>query len=252
MSDLDARAEALLGALPISPSAAPGQNFLPPNTRSDIPGEFGDTPVWRAGTGPATLFVHGWDDTHRVWRRFAQDFLQNTRPLLLMDLPGHGASKAEACTPIMAAASVAAVCAAEGPIDTIIAHSFGCEAAALAIAAGAEPDYLVMIAPPLLGWADYQRMKGEDESVIARALELHEEKTGAPMSKTDITGALADYAGSILLIGSDADESSPLGLIRDLAETLPGAKLVTSETLSHRDLALDQGILSDILAFLGY
>ena len=197
MSDLDARAEALLGALPISPSAAPGQNFLPPNTRGDIPGEFGDTPIWRAGTGPAALFVHGWDDTHRVWRRFAQHFLQNTRPILLMDLPGHGASKAEACTPVTAGASVAAVCAAEGPIDTIIAHSFGCEAAALAIAAGAEPDYLVMIAPPLLGWADYQRMRGEDDAVITRALELHEEKTGAPMSKTDITAALADFEGSV-------------------------------------------------------
>tara|TARA_R110001606_G_scaffold76760_1_gene177359 strand:- start:322 stop:1080 length:759 start_codon:yes stop_codon:yes gene_type:complete len=252
MSDLDARAAALLGAMPISPSAAPGQNFLPPNTRSDIPGEYGDTPVWRAGTGPATLFVHGWDDTHRVWRRFAQDFLQNTRPLLLMDLPGHGASKAEACTPVMAGASVSAVCAAEGPIDTIIAHSFGCEAAALAIAAGAAPDYLVMIAPPLLGWADYQRMKGEDDAVITRALELHEETTGGPMSKTDITAALADYEGSILVIGSAADESSPLGLIRDLADSLPGAKLVESDTLSHRDLALDPRILSDILAFLGY
>lgn len=252
MSDLDARAEALLGALPISPSAAPGQNFLPPNTRSDIPGEFGDTPIWRAGTGPATLFVHGWDDTHRVWRRFAQDFLQNTRPILLMDLPGHGASKAKACTPVMSCASVASVCTAEGPIDTIIAHSFGCEGAALAIAAGAEPDYLVMIAPPLLVWSDYQRMRGEDDAVIARALELHEKKTGASMSRTDIAAALADYEGSVLLIGSDADESSPLGLIRDLANSLPGAKLVERETLSHRDLALDPGILSDILTFLGY
>jgi len=109
-----------------------------------------------------------------------------------------------------------------------------------------------MVAPPLLCWADYQRMRGEDDAVITRALELHEEKTGAPMSKTDITAALSDYEGSILVIGSDADESSPLGLIRDLAASLPGAKLIERETLSHRDLALDPGILSDILAFLGY
>ena len=39
MSELDTKAEALIGDMkPTSPSAAPGQNFLPPETRRDIPG----------------------------------------------------------------------------------------------------------------------------------------------------------------------------------------------------------------------
>jgi pimeloyl-ACP methyl ester carboxylesterase len=253
MSDVDQKAEALLADMkPTSPSAAPGQNFLPPQTRRDIPGEYGSTPVWRAGEGPPTLFVHGWDDTHRVWRRFAQDFLQNTRPVLVMDLPAHGASKTEHCTPVTAGAAVAEVCAAEGPIDAIIAHSFGCEASVRAIAAGASPDYLILIAPPLLDWAGYQRLKGHDDAVIARALALHRERTGSDMPRTDFRAALADYKGTVLLVGSEADESSPLGLIRDLAESLPGARLIEDDTLSHRDLALDPRILSEITAFLGY
>ncbi|KCZ94390.1 alpha/beta fold hydrolase [Hyphomonas johnsonii] len=253
MSDLDAAAGALLADMkPTSPSAAPGQNFLPPNTRRDIPGAFGTTPVWRAGEGPPALFVHGWDDTHRVWRRFAQDFLQNTRPVLMMDLPAHGASKIEPCTPETAATSVADVCAAEGPIDTIIAHSFGCEASVRAIANGANPAYLVLIAPPLLDWADYQRQKGHADAVITRALELHRARTGADMTRTDFRAALADYKGAVLFVGSAADASSPLGLIRDLASALPGARLVEDETLSHRDLALDPRILAEIITFLGY
>ena len=253
MSDVDLKAEALLADLnPTSPSAAPGQNFLPPQTRRDISGEYGSTPVWRAGEGPPTLFVHGWDDTHRVWRRFAQDFLQNTRPVLVMDLPAHGASKVDACTPVTAAASVAEVCAAEGPIDAIIAHSFGCEASVRAIAAGASPDYLILIAPPLLGWADYQRLKGHDDAVIDRALALLQERTGSDMARTDFRAALQDYKGTVLLVGSEADESCPISLIRDLAESLPGARLIEDDVLSHRDLALDPRILSEITAFLGY
>lgn len=252
MSELDTKAEALIGDMkPTSPSAAPGQNFLPPETRRGIPGQYGSTPVWRAGDGPATLFVHGWDDTHRIWRRFAQDFLQNTRPVLMMDLPAHGASKQDICTPETAGVSVAEVCAAEGPVDTIIAHSFGCDAAVSAIAAGAHADYLVLIAPALLEWADYQRLKGHDDATITRAGELLAERGGV-IARTDYRAALTGYKGAILLIGSEADESSPLELIRQLVADLPAAKLVEDDALSHRDLALDPRILSEITAFLGY
>lgn len=252
MSELDARAEALLADMkPARPGAAPGQNFLPPETRRDIAGRYGATPVWRAGEGPATLFVHGWDDTHRIWRRFAQDFLQNTRPVLLMDLPAHGASKADICTPETAGVSVAGVCAAEGPVDTIIAHSFGCDAAVQAIAAGAHADYLVLLAPPMRGWEDYQRLKGHDDATIMRAGEMMAER-GGDIARTDYRAALDGYKGAILLIGSHADTSSPLGLISQLANDLPGARLVEDDALSHRDIALDRRILSQITTFLGY
>ena len=227
MSDLDTKAEALLADLkPTSPSAAPGQNFLPPHTRRDVPGQYGSTPIWRAGEGPAALFVHGWDDTHRIWRHFAQDFLQNTRPVLLMDLPSHGASKVEYCTPETASVR--------------------------AIAAGAHADYLVLIAPPLLDWADYQHLKGHDDETITRARELLAERGGEIMSRVDFREALADYKGAILLVGSQADKSSPLPLIRELANGLASAKLVEDDTLSHRDIALDPRILSEITTFLGY
>jgi pimeloyl-ACP methyl ester carboxylesterase len=63
---------------------------------------------------------------------------------------------------------------------------------------------------------------------------------------------LADYKGTVLLVGSDADPSSPLALIRDLAHSLPGARLVEDDTLGHRDIARDPRILSEITAFLGY
>src|SRR3990167_2316992 len=91
--DIDTAARALPAErVPPPPSAAPGQNMLPPNPRRDV----GETPLWRAHEGPATLFVHGWNDTHRIWRQYAQDFIANARPVLLMDLPAHGASKAAA------------------------------------------------------------------------------------------------------------------------------------------------------------
>ncbi len=250
-------AEALLADMrPSSPSAAPGQNMLPPNTRQDVAGHEFTSPIWRAGAGPATLFVHGWDDTHRVWRRFAQDFLQKQRPLLLMDLPGHGASKAESCHWPQAGRSVTDVCAAQAPIDTIIAHSFGGIATARAIALGARADFVVLIAPPLdrsvSGWTATQRRNGVSEAIISKAASIYQERTGFEIEGFDLAQAMEAFEGKVLFIGSDADERCPLAPMYALAEQLTDARVIEANGLSHRDLALDMDVLRSILDFLGY
>jgi pimeloyl-ACP methyl ester carboxylesterase len=246
---MDPDVRALLAELTPSPiSAAPGQNMLPPNARCDV----GDTPLWRGHPGPATLFVHGWNDTHRIWRQFAQDFLSNTRPVLLMDLPAHGASKATSYGGDVAGESVRSVCAAEAPIDAIIAHSFGCIATANALKAGAKADYVVLIAPPVLGWAESHRRQGTDPEVLARALAIVEKSGGGELGAFDFASALAGYDGKLLFIGSDADLGCPLDEIERVAEAVPGARVEGFNGLDHRDLCLDRGVLAAILSFLGY
>lgn len=252
--DLTEQAEKLLAEMrPFAPSAAPGQNFLPPETRRDVPGEHGATPVWRAGEGPdTTLFVHGWDDSHRVWRQFAMHFLQTGRPILLMDLPAHGASKADWCNWKNAGASVADVIHVEDPIETIIAHSFGCRAAIEAATTGAHVEALVLIAPPLQSWTERQREKGTGEPVIEKARELYHQATGVEMDGQDFEASLKDYAGRILLIASEADESCPISGLRDLASRIPDAEFIETPDLSHRELALHPAILAEIRNFLGH
>ncbi|MEX1251640.1 MAG: alpha/beta hydrolase [Hyphomonas sp.] len=242
-------ARALLAELvPASPSAAPGQNILPPNTRRDV----GATPLWRAHEGPATLFVHGWDDTHRIWRRFAQDFIVNARPVLLMDLPAHGASKSTEFGGEHAGRSVHAVWEAEAPLDAIIAHSFGCVATANALKNGARADYVILIAPPVLGWAESKRRTGTEPAVIDRALEIFEASGGGELAPFDFAGALSGYEGKLLFIGSDADIVCPLEDIEIVAARLPRAEVYGVSGPDHRALCLDREVLSKILDFLGY
>ncbi len=255
MSDIAEQAEALLATMkPMSASAGPGQNFLPPDTRRNIRDGDSDIPVWRAMDGPATLFVHGWDDTHRVWRQFAMHFLQTGKPVLLLDLPGHGASKAETCNWVSAGSAVETVCAEEGPVDAVIAHSFGCIAVVRALQLGADIPAIVLIAPPLAGndsgWAARQRKEGVAEDVIEKARDIYQQRHGIPIEYPDFHATLAAYEGRILLVGSEADESCPLSGIRELADGLPNATLAEEIELDHRALALDQGILSQIRHFL--
>lgn len=246
---MDQAVKALLAELTPGPiSAAPGQNMLPPNARRDV----GDTPLWRAHEGPATLFVHGWNDTHRIWRQYAQDFISNGRPVLLMDLPAHGASKAADFSGAAAGKAVLDACAAEAPIDAIIAHSFGCIATANALKAGAKADYVVLIAPPVLGWAEAKRREGADPAVLDSALDFLRTTGKSDLAPFDFTGALAGYSGKLLFIGSDADIGCPLDEIAAVAAKLPGAQVHGVEDLDHRELCLDRDVFERILAFLGY
>ncbi len=246
---MDPAVKALIAELVPSPiSAAPGQNMLPPTARRDV----GDTPLWRAHEGAATLFVHGWNDTHRIWRQYAQDFLSNTRAVLLMDLPGHGASKSKEYGADAAGKAVFEVCAAEGPIDTIIAHSFGCIAAANALKTGAKAEYVILIAPPVLGWAEAKRREGADPAALAAALEFVRASGGGDFAPYDFAAALAGYTGKLLFIGSDADIGCPLDEIAAVAARLPGAEVHGVEDLDHRELCLDRDVFEKILVFLGY
>jgi len=246
---MDPAVKALLAELTPNPiSAAPGQNMLPPNARRDV----GETPLWRAHAGPATLFVHGWNDTHRIWRQYAQDFISNTRPVLLMDLPAHGASKAADFSGAAAGKAVYDVCAAHTPVDAIIAHSFGCIATANALKSGAKADYVILIAPPVLGWAEAKRREGVDPAALDKALEYIRASGGGELAPFDFVDALSGYGGKLLFIGSDADIGCPLDEISVVASKLPGAEVHGVTGLDHRELCLDRGVLSKILAFLGY
>lgn len=240
--------ELLAELAPISPSAAPGQNMLPPGARRDA----GETPLWRAHKGPATLFVHGWNDTHRIWRQFAQDFIASSRPVLLMDLPAHGASKAKEFGREAAGKSVKTVCDAEAPIDAIIAHSFGCVATALALKNGAKADYVILIAPPVLGWAESKRRSGVEPAVLERALQIIQAAGGGEIGPFDFADALADYQGKLLFIGSDADSVCPLDEIKRVGGAIAGADVYAVTGPDHREVCLDPDVLSKILSFLRY
>jgi pimeloyl-ACP methyl ester carboxylesterase len=246
---MDPAVKALLAELTPSPiSAAPGQNMLPPNARRDV----GETPLWRAHAGPGTLFLHGWNDTNGIWRQYGQDFISDTRPVLLMDLPAHGASKTTDFSSAAAGKAVLDVCAAEAPIDAIIAHSFGCIATANALKAGAKADYVVLIAPPVLGWAEAKRREGADPAALAAALEYVRASGGGELAPFDFAAALSGYTGKLLFIGSDADIGCPLDEIAAVAAKLPGAEVHGVEDLDHRELCLDRDVFGKILAFLRY
>ncbi|MCU0906530.1 MAG: alpha/beta fold hydrolase [Rhodobacteraceae bacterium] len=104
-----------------------------------------DLRTLRSGQGDPLVLVHGFGADLSAWRVFAMD-LATDRPVLALDLPGHGASHAHAAATFDAMA--AALAASLPPAAHLVGHSLG---AALSVRAAARApgcvQSLTLIAP---------------------------------------------------------------------------------------------------------
>ena len=215
----------------------------------------GSVMSWRLGKGPATLLVHGWEDDNCLWGPIADKCFQLGRAVVAMDLPGHGFSKSELTAPDVAARAIAAVAAAQGPIDSIVGHSFGCIASMQAMAAGLAVPRVAFIAPPIPRMSDrWKRIaeKGVPDDVVARAQKIYAaEQTKADMTPPfDPETAAEDMTAKALFVHSLDDDACPASNSQDLKRAWPGAKIILTDELGHRLIAQDSATLDRIIDFV--
>ena len=106
----------------------------------------------RKGQGDPVVMVHGFGADHNSWRMLAAGAALS-RPILAIDLPGHGRSPGGATSLANMASGVAAALAEEGVTAAdLVGHSLG---AAVAVAVAAPADFrvrsLFLLSPAGLG-----------------------------------------------------------------------------------------------------
>lgn len=83
--------------------------------------------------GLKVLICHGFDSSSNKFERYIDPLLQQGFEILAFDAPAHGLSSGKTITAVIYRDMILEANAAYGPVDGIIAHSFGAIAAALAI-----------------------------------------------------------------------------------------------------------------------
>jgi pimeloyl-ACP methyl ester carboxylesterase len=227
----------------------------------------GAVAAWRVGTGPATLLVHGWRDSARLWDPLMGELAGRPKAFVALDLPGHGFSGGERCLTNEVPDAVLAVAAALGPVDSAVAHSFAGGGTARAVSEGLPVDRLVLIAPPLAyrtpgaaagdaadgahqRWRRIAAELGYDPSVGDRALEAHLATIPPNRARFNLRQGLADLPVEVLLLASVDDERFDIASARSLVERLPQATLVELTGLDHRDSARDARAVHAIADFV--
>lgn len=207
----------------------------------------GRVAAWRLGSGPAVLLVHGWEDDNALWTPLIDALMEIGRPVVAIDLPGHGFSEAELAGPEGAADAVRAVADALGPIDAVVGHSFGCPVSIRAMAQGMAAQRAVLIAsanPRRRSWFGRMRARGVPEAIIDRVGELMGEVY-------DVTADLPAMTAAALFVHSLDDDQTPVEGAEELASLWPGAHLALTDGLGHRTIAQDPATLTRVVDWVG-
>lgn len=195
------------------------------------------------GAAPCVLLLHGWTGRAAVMSALVQPLLDAGFRVVAFDLPGHGASTGTMLDLPTGVASLAAVARAIGPLEAIVAHSFG-GSIALAALAGTLPAQprvtakrLVLIAPPssmqeVAGW--FARRIGLGPRGL-RALEARiHAVAGVPVTAFAGAAQLQRHAGPTLLLHCRDDREVPFAHAQALADAGPFIRLEAVAGLGHR------------------
>lgn len=210
--------------------------------------------AWRLGEGPAVLMVHGWEDDNSLWAPLIDQLAMIGRAILALDLPAHGFSEGERVPLLVAAKAVADVAAAMGPIDAVVAHSFGCPATVTAIEEhGLAPDRVVLIGTALHQRGQIIRLAERNDipmDVVEAIFATYEEDVGKPVDWFDLRRAASAMTARALILHSVDDDACDYRGAQELADVWPGAEIALTDGLGHRLIAQDPSVVERIVDFV--
>jgi len=205
------------------------------------------------GEGPAILLVHGWERQGASLGRFVEPLIGNGRRVVALDAPAHGNSPGKQTDGVAYARAILAAEAEFGPLEGVIAHSFGGFATLIALNRGLEVARVVLLA----SLADIGRevekfvhLIGMPHRAAERFIGLLERQLGTPLEALDAHLLCKQLRQPALLFHDPEDKRVPYEDSLTIAESWPGARLVTVRGLGHSRILCDEGVIAQGAAFI--
>ncbi len=209
--------------------------------------------AWRWGEGPVILLVHGWEGRGSQMAPFAARLVEAGMSVVTYDAPAHGRSSGSRTTLPQFAVALRTVAESVGPVRGIIAHSFGCAAATLAIHDGLDVERLVFIAPPV-DPATYTRKFGSsfglDDRVVEGMKRRIERRFHRRWSDFSVAKMATKMTSPLLVIHDEGDEEIRLQESKTIVGAWPASRLLVTSGLGHRRILRDDSVTRAAAGFL--
>jgi len=208
--------------------------------------------AWRWGAGPAALLVHGWEGRGAQMASFVAPLRERGLSVVAYDGPAHGRSGGKRTTLPQFAGALRAVADRVGDVDALIAHSFGCAAATLAMHDGLHVNRVVFIAPPV-DPATYTRRFSEilhlDAAIMDGMKQCIERRFHRKWTDFSVAGMAPTMTAPLLVIHDDGDDEIPLRESEQIVERWPSSRLMVTSGLGHHRILRDASVTGAAAAF---
>jgi pimeloyl-ACP methyl ester carboxylesterase len=229
------------------------QELLDTGTRFEVRAEGRRVVGWRWGTGPQVALVHGWGSRGGRLGAFIEPLLRRGYAVVTYDGPGHGSSDGRKSSMLEFARALLAVRDHTGPIDAIIGHSLGASATTLALRDGLTARALVFLAPasdPAGFTIRFARMLGFSSATIDGMKRRSERRLRFRWDDINIAEIARGQRAPLLVFHDLHDETIAWAEGSAIASAWPGAELVSTTGLGHRDIVRDPAVVQRAVEFV--
>jgi pimeloyl-ACP methyl ester carboxylesterase len=249
-----ALAERLFFTPPRTTLTPPIRDVLAAGRRFHVTVDDARVAAWTWGHGPAVALVHGWGGRGgRLAATFVEPLVASGCSVVTFDAPGHGASEGKLSSMPQVARALRAIADATGSIHAILAHSMGGSASTLAMSGGLQVERAVFIAPaadPARFAAEFANTLGLSPAALARMQRRSEARLRFRWSDLNVPRMAARLSAPLLVLHDRDDATVPWEEGAEIAAAWPGAVLVTTTGLGHREIVHDPGVVAKAVAFI--
>jgi len=211
---------------------------------------------WGEVTSPAVLLVHGWSTNPESMSHFISVLLSEGYQVLSYDALRHGKSSNTFADLADWADSVHAVIDTVGPLECIIAHSFGGAAVTVASKLDLTTKKLVLLAPIhdiTSVITDFSERLGIPRDIVVRMQRYTWGKNKKNFTKygsdwKDIVKS--DFHIPTLILHDVDDKEIGIKHSEELCKIWPWATLIPTHDLGHRKILDDPFVVKQTVAFI--
>jgi pimeloyl-ACP methyl ester carboxylesterase len=205
--------------------------------------------VYSWGRGPAVLLVHGWNGRCAQMTPFVDPLVEAGFRVLGVDLPAHGRSPGKRTDIFEIVEALERLAGREGPLQTVIAHSFGTLALLTALQNGTQSERVVCINPAVHLDVLVDQFSSTLHLPAAVARNLHDRV--AAFVGEGFYRDLSMPSGTPGLVIHDRDDRDiPWREGKAIAEAWPGAQFMLTEGLGHRGPLRDMAVIERAVGFV--
>lgn len=201
------------------------------------------------GEGPAVLLVHGWGGHAGQFHALIEALVAQGRRVVAFDHPGHGRSAGHTTDIAQMARAIETVVGWTGATHTIVAHSLGAPAVALARVRHDRVAFIAAAAKPGAYWDMLSRVLRLSARTKLEGARHVFARTGVTFEDVAMARSLAAFEGEVMFAHDPSDRVTSIDAVAEVVAGRDGATLLRCPKTGHRRILSDTELVGAVLAF---